>query len=1168
MYEASMLKAIDELIKSIEESQDEAQARKALDQYQRHYSTLDRPWDHVNFMYGLGLIYMHFNAYSWAIKAFREVIYVQPNFARSRDVHTRLGLIFKAIGRYKLSEKHFELAINDKRPNSGFGSKFELDFHLAHLYEIQGKLKQAKEAYERLLQEKDLPQQLSANINRQLGWMYFYTDLDASSATPKPNNRKQNMFNHQNALSNDRMDAALNYLNLSYRTDSDPKTSYYLGRCFTNIGEYHRAFDSYRSVLDREESTADTWCSIGVLYHRQNQPTDALQAYIRSVQFDKQHTVAWMNLGILYENHHQFNDALNCYQHALRSSSDGIDRSLQARIRYIKKQMAEIEMLLSNNGKSNICPAKLLSLEDLWNFESRTGSESSTNHNNLLNNPSKPVTLYTNNINSPTSNATITTQQSNTLLKNTQAHSLANDQYSNGVISKNHDSPIVKKEGLLNNNCANKLDNSTELDSKYKQPPTDINPICPVASGQIDNHGPVTSDCKVEISIQSEQDLKSKSGTTKDFSLNQLSTNGVSKDSGISSNSSTYTEHSALVPSQNTNIDETDHKSADHVIDACKNSPKPRKIDINLRTDEEEPPNAFLKHPPYPPLPPDKLFPSPPSIFLETKKDLASKRLQECCQSNSISIVRNIASVLKLDLGLFSTKTLVESNPDHHVDVLSHLLHQSGEDSDEPNANLWSCERQKSSSTICRYASYQVASFRESIQGEIESKSCGSKTSLAKESETDSNESASAKRLNTNNQTATPSHINTDPYSNITANTSNNINNSTTTSTSTTTTVNNNNSNTANANNQASNHASNSGSKSGSATKKFKKEAPKTKYVKFATEIDLSDDKKWRPQLSELNKLPSFIKCVSAYNMLTHVGATIPGLNTILMSMHVPGCRILGNETPNNICTISINVGPGDYEWCAISAEYEQVLSRLCNRNGFELEEKNWWPKIADLQKYNIPIYRFSQRPGDLVWINSGTIYWVQAVGWCNKIHWNVGPLSAKQYKSASESVELNKFLFRKSFVPMIQLTWNIVININLLTDEELFDSITDVLRRSLKYCVLVMRVVEESNQEIQLQSLEASGPKTAKFCSLCEAEVFNIYFIRKDDEFMHCFECARRSDPSIAEYRIEQGYELKYLMNLYDNFIETKRKFQTRQRRLDERQVSQQRPQQQPNHQ
>ena len=42
--------------------------------------------------------------------------------------------------------------------------------------------------------------------------------------------------------------------------------------------------------------------------------------------------------------------------------------------------------------------------------------------------------------------------------------------------------------------------------------------------------------------------------------------------------------------------------------------------------------------------------------------------------------------------------------------------------------------------------------------------------------------------------------------------------------------------------------------------------------------------------------------------------------------------------------------------------------------------------------------FRCTQKPGDLVFLNSGTVHWVQATGWCNNIAWNVGPFNEYQY--------------------------------------------------------------------------------------------------------------------------------------------------------------------------
>ncbi len=68
----------------------------------------------------------------------------------------------------------------------------------------------------------------------------------------------------------------------------------------------------------------------------------------------------------------------------------------------------------------------------------------------------------------------------------------------------------------------------------------------------------------------------------------------------------------------------------------------------------------------------------------------------------------------------------------------------------------------------------------------------------------------------------------------------------------------------------------------------------------------------------------------------------------------------------------------------------------LTSRNNINFLMGSWWPNLEDLYEADVPVYRFIQRPGDLVWLNTGTVHWVQAIGWCNNIAWNVGPLTGK----------------------------------------------------------------------------------------------------------------------------------------------------------------------------
>ena len=112
------------------------------------------------------------------------------------------------------------------------------------MYELQNKHRFAREAYESLLEEPDLPSQLRADILRQLGWMYHTVDT-LGERTQREN-------------------TAVQYLQKSI--EADPKSGqslYLLGRCFSALGKVHDAFVAYRNSVDKCEGNADTWCSIG-----------------------------------------------------------------------------------------------------------------------------------------------------------------------------------------------------------------------------------------------------------------------------------------------------------------------------------------------------------------------------------------------------------------------------------------------------------------------------------------------------------------------------------------------------------------------------------------------------------------------------------------------------------------------------------------------------------------------------------------------------------------------------------------------------------------------------------------------------------------------------------------------------------------------------------------
>ena len=107
---------------------------------------------------------------------------------------------------------------------------------------------------------------------------------------------------------------------------------------------------------------------------------------------------------------------------------------------------------------------------------------------------------------------------------------------------------------------------------------------------------------------------------------------------------------------------------------------------------------------------------------------------------------------------------------------------------------------------------------------------------------------------------------------------------------------------------------------------------------------------------------------------------------------------------------------------------------------------------MKDLMETEISVNKFLQRPGDLVWVNSGCIHWVQSEGWSN----NVGPLVHKQYSLAFECYELQSF---KSVVAMIYLSWNSAKNVRV-SEPKLFEGIKYTSMRSLRQVMITLEFV------------------------------------------------------------------------------------------------------------
>ncbi|KAM4819206.1 lysine-specific demethylase 6A isoform 8-T8 [Thomomys bottae] len=1233
---------------------------KALSAYQRYYSLQSDYWKNAAFLYGLGLVYFHYNAFQWAIKAFQEVLYVDPSFCRAKEIHLRLGLMFKVNTDYESSLKHLQLALIDCNPCTL--SSAEIQFHIAHLYETQRKYHSAKEAYEQLLQTENISAQVKATVLQQLGWMHHTVDLLGDKAAKES--------------------FAIQYLQKSLEADpSSGQSWYFLGRCYSSIGKVQDAFISYRQSIDKSEASADTWCSIGVLYQQQNQPMDALQAYICAVQLDHGHSAAWMDLGTLYESCNQPQDAIKCYLNASRSKSCSNTSALAARIKYLQstsdnwsgghgmshppiqqqthswcltpQKLQHLEQLRAN--RNNLNPAQKLMLEQLESqfvlmqqHQMRQTGVAQVRPTGIPNGPTADSSLPTNSVSGQQPQLALTRMPSVSQPGvRCPGQPLANGPFSTGLVPCSTSRTLGSTDTILigNNhvtgsgsngnvpylqrNALTLPHNRTNLTSSTEEPWKNqlSNSTQGLHKGQsshlagpngerpLSSTGPSQHLQAAGSGIQNQNGhptLPSNS-VTQGAALNHLSshtaTSGgqqgitLTKESKPSGNTLTVPEtsrHTGETPNSTASVEGLPNHVHQVMADAvCSPSHGDSKSPGLLSSDNPQL-SALLMGKANNNVGTgtcDKVNNIHPAVHTKTDNSVASSpssaistatpspKSTEQTTTNSITSLNSphsglhtingegleeSQSPMKTDLLLITHKPSPQIIPSVSVsiypssaEVLKACRNLGKNGLSNSSILLDKCPPPRPPSSpypplpkdklnpptpsiylenkrdaffpplhqFCTNPNNPVTVIR-GLAGAL-------KLDLGLFSTKTLVEANNEHVVEVRTQLLQPADENWDP-----------------TGTKKIWHCESNRSHTTIAkyaqyqassfqeslreeNEKRSHHKDHSDSESTSSDNSGRRRKGPFKTIKFGTNIDLSDDKKWKLQLHELTKLPAFVRVVSAGNLLSHVGHTILGMNTVQLYMKVPGSRTPGHQENNNFCSVNINIGPGDCEWFVVPEGYWGVLNDFCEKNNLNFLMGSWWPNLEDLYEANVPVYRFIQRPGDLVWINAGTVHWVQAIGWCNNIAWNVGPLTACQYKLAVERYEWNKLQSVKSIVPMVHLSWNMARNIKV-SDPKLFEMIKYCLLRTLKQCQTLREALIAAGKEIIWHGRAKEEP--AHYCSICEVEVFDLLFVTNESNsrktyIVHCQDCARKTSGNLENFVVLEQYKMEDLMQVYDQF-------------------------------
>ena len=128
--------------------------------------------------------------------------------------------------------------------------------------------------------------------------------------------------------------------------------------------------------------------------------------------------------------------------------------------------------------------------------------------------------------------------------------------------------------------------------------------------------------------------------------------------------------------------DITTNMTSSEIISSCERvGPGEAPISTSVLADQSVVPRPKRRHE-LPKLSPEQLLPATPSVHVKTKAEAFSPQLLEWCLQRPITVIRGMAQACDIDLGLYTTKTLAQTNPNHPVEIRSQLEQNSDENWD------------------------------------------------------------------------------------------------------------------------------------------------------------------------------------------------------------------------------------------------------------------------------------------------------------------------------------------------------------------------------------------------------------------------------------------------------------------------------------------------------
>ncbi|KAF1764998.1 hypothetical protein GCK72_004949 [Caenorhabditis remanei] len=324
--------------------------------------------------------------------------------------------------------------------------------------------------------------------------------------------------------------------------------------------------------------------------------------------------------------------------------------------------------------------------------------------------------------------------------------------------------------------------------------------------------------------------------------------------------------------------------------------------------------------------------------------------------------------------------------------------------------------------------------------------------------------------------------------------------------------------------------------------------------IAFGTNMDLDDYKKFPVQAENVAKFPHFLAPDGTRTLLGYTKESIPGLNKPQLYLKVPGVRTGAHLENSGLGSVNHSLGPSTSCWYGVPLEFVGQLQKMAKcKLGMNLErgqiyKQEFWPFEGDLLQAKIPVQKFLQRKGDMVFVGPGTFHWVQANGFAHNISWNVGQPTFIQLAVAG--IMHDNYVANKdtSIMPIETILWE-MIREKAPMDLKMKKLVKAMLMRSLTKAQMELDFLDAHGLQVEDA---ATNPyvHTVERCWKCR-ECLNNFVGFGDAKVPtpdtntfeiinhpHCFQCLPNSRFKLQYFTFYQHSSMEELKELHDRVL------------------------------